>query len=64
MRDNTEKGTVHLESIVVMDEPQLLKLVHKEIDARSRGANHPCQGLLRHIEKGVLGFGHAAVSGK
>jgi hypothetical protein len=43
---DTEKGVVDLQPAVVLDEPELPKLVHEEVHTRARGPNHLGQCFL------------------
>ena len=36
VQDNAEEGGVDLQAAVVINEPEVLELVHEEVDARSR----------------------------
>jgi hypothetical protein len=40
VQDDTHERVVNLEVAVVLDEPELAKLVHEEVDARARRADH------------------------
>jgi hypothetical protein len=46
-----EKGAVDFDVAVVFDEPQLAELVQEEVDARSRGAHHLGECLLRELRQ-------------
>ena len=48
---NAQQRVVHLEIAVVVDEPELPKLVHEEVDPRACRADHFGQHLLRHLRK-------------
>ena len=45
-QDDTEKGVVHLQTTVVLNESKLPKLVHEEVHAGARRADHLGQQLL------------------
>jgi predicted PurR-regulated permease PerM len=40
LQDDGQEGVVDLQAAVVFDESELPKLVHEEVDARARGADH------------------------
>ena len=40
VQDNTQEGTVDMETAIVLNEPQFPEFVHEEIDPRARCANH------------------------
>ena len=39
---------------VVINETQLSELIHKEVNSRSRGADHFCQGLSRNLNSSFV----------
>ena len=46
---NIQQGGVNLHVAVVLDEAQFAEFIHKSIYARSRGADHLCQGCLTYF---------------
>ena len=40
VQDDTQEGTVDMETAIVLNEPQFPEFVHEEIDPRARCANH------------------------
>jgi hypothetical protein len=64
VQHDTQERSVDLKAAVVLDETQLAEFVHKEIDARARGADHLCQRLLRHFGKYSVSLVFFAVTGK
>ena len=57
VQNDAEKAAVDGESPVVIDEAELLELVHEMTDSRSGGANHLRQAFL--IDSRIDGFGAA-----
>ena len=56
-QDHIEQGLVNLDAAVVADKAKFAEAIHEETDARSRGANHLCQGFLRNgRNKGPAAF--------
>ena len=56
---DAQERVVDLQAAVVVDEPELPKLVHEEVDTRARRADHLGQEFLRHSRKRAvrrLGF--------
>jgi hypothetical protein len=51
VQDNAQKGTVDLESAIVVNEAQFPEFIHKKIHPRARGADHFRQRLLRYFGK-------------
>ena len=51
---HAQEGVVDLQAAVVVDEPELAKLVHEEVDPRARGADHLRQDFLRHFRQGPV----------
>ena len=49
MQDHAQERLLDRDSAVVFDEPQLAELVHEEVDARARRADHLGEDLLRQI---------------
>ncbi len=49
VKDNAEEGTVHVQSAVVFQEAQFSELVHEEMDAGPRGADHLGQRFLTDL---------------
>ena len=60
VHDDRQEGMLDLEDAVVFDETQLLELVHKEVHARARRADHLRKGLLGNLVHD--GFGSAFLS--
>ena len=56
MQNNAQQGSVDFNVAVVFDEPQLAKLVHKEIDPRAGGADHFRQHFLGNIGEYTVGL--------
>src|ERR1700688_1535434 len=46
VQHNAQKGSVDVQAVVVLDEPQFLELVHEKIHPRPRGADHLRQRFL------------------
>ena len=61
MQDDREQRVVDLEPIFVVDKPQSLEFLHKEIHARSRRADHFRQRLLGDRRDGPCWFVALAV---
>lgn len=51
---DTQERAVHFQGAVVVDEPELPKLVHEEVDARSCRADHLRQDFLRQLRKSAV----------
>ena len=49
MEDDIEEGTVHVQPTVVFQEAKFAKLVHEEIHAGPRGADHLSQHFLTDL---------------
>jgi hypothetical protein len=62
VQDDTEKGIVHLNLAVVLDEAQFPEFVHEEIDSGPRCANHLRQHLLRHLGKRFVSMARGAIA--
>jgi len=60
VQDDTEKGTVNLQSAVVVDETQLPELIHKRADTRTGCSDHLGQRFLADL--GNVGFGFALIA--
>jgi len=60
VQDDTEKGTVHLQSAVVVNETQLPELVHERADTRTGCSDHFGQRFLADL--GNVGFGFALIA--
>ena len=56
MQDHIEQGTVHAQPAVVLNKAELPKLIEKETDARTRGADHFGQRFLTDLCNGGLGL--------
>jgi hypothetical protein len=56
MQDYIEQGPVHAQSAVVLNKPEPPKLIEKETDARTRGADHFGQRFLTDLRNGGLGL--------
>ena len=54
VHDDGQEGMIDLEATVVFDEPELLELVHEEIDARTGRADHFRERLLRDPRQDAL----------
>jgi predicted dithiol-disulfide oxidoreductase (DUF899 family) len=48
---DTQERVVNLQCAVVVDEPELPKFVHEEVDPRARRSDHFGEDLLRHLRK-------------
>jgi len=55
VQDDAEQATVDGKPAVVIDEAQLLELVHEMTDAGTGGADHLCQTLLTDSGKDCFG---------
>src|SRR6202140_5108323 len=51
MQDNTQQGSVDVNTTIVLNEAQFLEFFHEKIDPGARGPDHFCQSLLRHFGK-------------
>ena len=51
---DAQERVVDLQAAVVVDEPELAKLVHEEVDPRACRANHLGQDFLRDFRKGAV----------
>ena len=64
MQHDAQERSVDLKAAVVLDEAQFPELVHEEIDARARCANHLGQRFLRHLGENSVRLVLFAVTGK
>src|ERR1700733_16183510 len=60
VQDDTEKGTVNLQSAVVVNETQFPELIHKRADTRTGCSDHLGQRFLADL--GNVGFGFAVIA--
>jgi hypothetical protein len=61
VHDDGQEGLIDLEAAVVFDEPELLELVHEEVHARARRADHFRERLLRDPRQHAMGLVGLAV---
>lgn len=54
MEDDNEKGTVHVQLAVTVNDASFAELVHEETDAEPHDADHVVQHVLTDLRKGRL----------
>jgi len=61
---DVEQRTVNFQAAVILNKAELSEPIHKEVNSRSGGADHFCQGFLAYFRNYVLRSSFFAKAGQ